>query len=98
MNGMRRDKLKRKVCGRLVRDGNAAAGRLSAGAGIMEGENYCGNLLWQSCWTFYPSFVNMSWRRGSGPRSSKDGALTLGIKFLVVMTHLAMLAVLIIGG
>ena len=47
MNGMRRDKLKRKVCGRLVRDGNAAVGRLSVGAGIMEGENYCGNLLWQ---------------------------------------------------
>ena len=55
MNGMRRDKLKRKVCGRLVRDGNAAVGRLSVGAGIMEGENYCGNLLWQSCRTVYPS-------------------------------------------
>ncbi len=26
MNGMRRDELKRKVCGRLVRDGNAAVG------------------------------------------------------------------------
>ena len=45
----------RKVCGWLVRDGNAAVGRLSVGAGIMEGENYCGNLLWQSCWTVCPS-------------------------------------------
>jgi len=47
MNGMRRDELKRKVCGWLVRDGNAAVGRLSVGAGIMEGETtvviYCGN-------------------------------------------------------
>ena len=52
---MHMDELNRKVCGWLVRDGNAAVWRLSVGAGIMEGENYCGNLLWQSCRTFYPS-------------------------------------------
>ena len=78
---MRRDESKRKVCGLMVRDGNAAVGRLSVGAGIMEGENYCGNLLWQSCRTFYPSFLNISRRSGSGPRSINYGALTIGIKF-----------------
>ena len=87
----------RKVCGWLVRDGNAAVGRLSVGAGIMEGENYCGNLLWQSCQTFYPSFLNMSRRSGSGPHSINYGALTIGMKFLAVMTHLAMLVALVIG-
>lgn len=88
---MRRDELKRKVCVFMVRDGNAAVVCLFVGASIMEGKNHCGNLLWQSCRTFYPSFLNISRRNGSGPRSSNDGALTLGIKFLAVMTHLAML-------
>ena len=87
----------RNGCGWLIRDGNAAVGRLSVGGGIMGGEYYCANLLWQSCWTFYPSFVNMSRRRGSGPHSINYGALTIGIEFLAVMTHLAMLVALVIG-
>ena len=36
---------------RLVRGGIAAAGCLSMRASSMGGENYCGNLLWQSSLT-----------------------------------------------
>ena len=35
-----------KICGRLVRDGNTAAGCSSMGGHHGRG-NYCGNLLWQ---------------------------------------------------
>lgn len=46
---------RRKVYGWLVRSGIAAVGCSSLWAGTMGGEYYCGNLLWQSCRTFYPS-------------------------------------------
>jgi len=39
----------KKIGGWIVRDGIAAAGCSSMGTGRMGGENYCGNLLWQSC-------------------------------------------------
>lgn len=35
----------------LVRGGNAAEGCSSIWTGTRGGENYCGNLLWQSCLT-----------------------------------------------
>ena len=38
----------RKVYGWLVRDRNAAVGCSSMWTGTRGGENYCGNLLWQS--------------------------------------------------
>ena len=38
----------RKVYGWLVRDRNAAVESSSMWAGARGGENYCGNLLWQS--------------------------------------------------
>ena len=38
----------KKIGGWIVRDGIAAAGCSSMVAGSMGGENYCGNLLWQS--------------------------------------------------
>ena len=41
----------RKICVRPARDRNAAVGRLSVGVGIMGGEYYCANLLWQSSLT-----------------------------------------------
>ena len=53
MNGMHMDELNRKVCGWLVRDGNAAVGGSFMWARTMGGECYCGNLLWQSCRTIF---------------------------------------------
>ena len=41
----------KKIVGWLVRDGIAAEGCSPIGAGSMGGENYCGNLLWQSSLT-----------------------------------------------
>ena len=38
----------------------------------MGGEYNCGNLLWQSCQTFYPSFLGRYRRRGSGCRVGSD--------------------------
>ena len=52
---MRMNKLKREVYGWLVRGEDAAVGYTSIWADTIGGENYCGNLLWKSCWTFYPS-------------------------------------------
>lgn len=48
---MHMDELNRKVCGWLVRDGNAAVGGSFMWARTMGGECYCGNLFWQSCRT-----------------------------------------------
>ena len=39
---------------RLARDGIAAEGCSPIGAGSMGGEDYCGNLLWQSRVTLLP--------------------------------------------
>ena len=36
----------KKIGGWIVRDGIAAVGCSSMGAGSMGGENYCGNLQW----------------------------------------------------
>ena len=47
----------RKVYGWLVRDGNAAAGCSSMWTGTRGGENYCGNLLWQSGLTLLPPVI-----------------------------------------
>ena len=44
----------RKVYGWLVRDRNAAVGCSSMWTGTRGGENYCGNLLWQSGLTLLP--------------------------------------------
>ena len=44
----------KKIGGWIVRDGFAAEGCSSMGAGSMGGENYCGNLLWQSSLTLLP--------------------------------------------
>ena len=52
---MRRDELKRKICGYMVSGKISAVGCSSMRASTMGGEYYCGNLLWQSCRTFYPS-------------------------------------------
>ena len=41
----------RKDYGWLVRGGNAAVGCSSMWTGILRGEYYCGNLLWQSSLT-----------------------------------------------
>ena len=41
---------------RLVRDGIAAEGCSPIGAGSMGGEDYCGNLLWQSSVTLLPQW------------------------------------------
>ena len=41
----------RNVCGWLAREGNVAAECSSLWAGTMEGEYYCGNILWQSSLT-----------------------------------------------
>lgn len=38
----------------MVRDGIAAVGCSSMGAGSIGGKNYCGNLLWQSSLTLLP--------------------------------------------
>ena len=38
----------KKIVGWLSRDGIAAVGCSSMGAGSIGGKNYCGNLLWQS--------------------------------------------------
>ena len=38
----------------MVRDGIAAVGCSSMGAGSIGGKNYCGNLLWQSSVTLLP--------------------------------------------
>ena len=51
MNCMRRDELNRMACGWHVRSASAAVGCLSMGTVTEVGENYCGNLLWQSCLT-----------------------------------------------
>ena len=51
MNGMRRDELNRMACGWHVRSASAAVGCLSMGTVTEVGENYCVNLLWQSCLT-----------------------------------------------
>ena len=48
MNGMLMDELTRKVYCWLVRDRNTAVGCSSMWTDTLEGENYCGNLLWQS--------------------------------------------------
>ena len=53
-----------KIVGCLSRDGIAAEGCSSMGAGSMGGENYCGNLLWQSCLTLLGP--------GSGSRADKN--------------------------
>ena len=42
---------------RLDRDGIAAEGCSSMGAGSIGGKNYCGNLLWQSSLTLLPRRV-----------------------------------------
>ena len=44
----------KKIGGWLVRDGFAAVGCSSMGAGSIGGKNYCGNLLWQSSLTLLP--------------------------------------------
>ena len=41
----------KKIGGWMLRDGIAAEGCSSMGADSMGGENYCGNLLWQSSLT-----------------------------------------------
>ena len=51
MNGMLMDELTRKVYCWLVRDRNTAVGCSSMWTDTLEGENYCGNLLWQSSLT-----------------------------------------------
>ena len=51
MNGMCMSEFSRVVCGRLVRSASAAVGCLSMGTVTEVGENYCGNLLWQSSLT-----------------------------------------------
>jgi len=69
-------------------------------ADTMGGEYYCGDLLWQSCWTYYPTHTNhwattlsmsRSRRTAYGFRSRNDGALSHRISALVIMT-LAILA------
>ena len=42
---------------RRVRDGFAAVGCSSMGAGSIGGKKYCGNLLWQSSLTLLPREV-----------------------------------------
>jgi len=44
----------KKIGGWMVRDGIAAVGCSSMGAGSIGGKNYCGNLLWQSSVTLLP--------------------------------------------
>ena len=44
----------RKIYGWLARDRNAAVGCSSIWTGTRGGENYCGNLLWQSSLTLLP--------------------------------------------
>jgi len=44
----------KKIVGWLSRDGIAAGGCSSMGAGSIGGKNYCGNLLWQSSLTLLP--------------------------------------------
>ena len=44
----------KKIVGWLSRDGIAAVGCSSMGAGSIGGKNYCGNLLWQSSLTLLP--------------------------------------------
>ena len=44
----------KKIVGWLLRGRIAAEGCSSIGAGSMGGENYCGNLLWQSSLTLLP--------------------------------------------
>ena len=44
----------KKIGGWIVRDGFAAVGCPSMGTGSIGGENYCGNLLWQSSLTLLP--------------------------------------------
>ena len=51
----------RKVCGWLVRGGIAAEGCLSMCTGTEGGENYCGNLLWQSSLTLLFPVVPGIW-------------------------------------
>ena len=46
----------KKIVGWLSRDGIAAGGCSSMGAGSIGGKNYCGNLLWQSSLTLLPPF------------------------------------------
>ena len=41
----------KKIGSWIVRDGIAAEGCSSMGAGSIGGKNYCGNLLWQSSLT-----------------------------------------------
>ena len=44
----------KKIGGWIVRDGIAAEGCSSMGAGSIGVKNYCGNLLWQSSLTLLP--------------------------------------------
>lgn len=52
---MGRNALNRKVYGGMVREMIAAVGCSFMSGSNMSGENHRGNLLWQSCRTFYPS-------------------------------------------
>ena len=45
----------------MVRDGIAAEGCSSMGAGSIGGKNYCGNLLWQSSLTLLPRMRRRSY-------------------------------------
>jgi len=48
----------------MVRDGIAAEGCSSMGAGSIGWKNYCGNLLWQSSVTLLPPKGQiLQWRR-----------------------------------
>ena len=51
---------RRKVYGWLVRDRNAAVGCSSMWADTRGGENYCGNLLWQSSLTLLSPDWNLA--------------------------------------
>ena len=46
----------KKIVGWLVRDGIAAEGCSPMGAGSVGGEDYCGNLLWQSSVPLLPPY------------------------------------------
>ena len=52
----------KKIVGWLVRDGIAAEGCSPIGAGSMGGEDYCGNLLWQSSLTLLPPWGLTPWK------------------------------------
>ena len=71
----------RKVYGWRARDRNAAVGRSSMWADTMEGECYCGNLLWQSSLTLlFPVTNRMPWRSSYDQRFELEADGTTRIR------------------